>query len=339
MKKIILLTTLFLAFFTGSVFSQDVTTVEAKDTDISDNLDLEAVASVFGEAKDLEDFEKKLNDPELKLTNLDLNKDGEVDYLRVVETSEKDAHVVAIQAVIGKDQYQDVATIDVVKDDEGETQVQVVGNVYMYGSNYIVQPVYVHPPVIFVFFWGPRYHPWRSPFYWGYYPPYYRPWRPYPPYTYRRNVNVHVNVNNTYRNTNVRINKNTANLQKSVSRNDFAKSHPDKSFQKRNSGASNKHSLDKSRVNSRGGSNAKTGSKNAVKKNNVKAKPAKKSGNTSATKVSNKKTTTNAVKTTKKPSSSVKHTSKPAAKKHVSTPARKPASRPTKQPAKRGGRR
>jgi len=44
--------------------AQDVTTVEATDSDISENLDLEAVASVFGEAENLEDFEKKLNDPD-----------------------------------------------------------------------------------------------------------------------------------------------------------------------------------------------------------------------------------------------------------------------------------
>ncbi len=36
--------------------AQDVTTVEATDSDISENLDLEAVASVFGEAENLEDF-------------------------------------------------------------------------------------------------------------------------------------------------------------------------------------------------------------------------------------------------------------------------------------------
>ena len=59
-----LLIVLFIAV--GNLYAQDVTTVEAKDTDISDNLDLEAVASVFGEAKDLEEFEKKLNDSDLK---------------------------------------------------------------------------------------------------------------------------------------------------------------------------------------------------------------------------------------------------------------------------------
>ncbi len=183
-----------------SLNAQDVTTVEATDSDISENLDLEAVASVFGESEDLEDFEKKLNDPDTQISNLDLNKDDEVDYLRVIESSKNETHNVTIQAVIGKDKYQDVATINV---EEGEdTQVEVVGDVSMYGSSYVLYPVYVHPPVIIVWFWGPHYNPWRSPYYWGYYPPYYRPWRPYPTNRYRTNVHVHVNTKNSYSRTN-----------------------------------------------------------------------------------------------------------------------------------------
>lgn len=69
-------------------FAQDVTTITASSDDISDNLDLEAGASIFGESKDLEDFEKRLNDPKTQISNLDLNNDGEVDYLRIMETSE-----------------------------------------------------------------------------------------------------------------------------------------------------------------------------------------------------------------------------------------------------------
>ena len=184
----------------NSLNAQDVTTVEATSSEISENLDLEAVASVFGESSDLEDFEKRLNDPKTQISNLDLNKDEEVDYLRVIESSKSDLRKVSIQAVIGKDKYQDVATINV---EEGEdTQVEVVGDVSMYGSSYVIYPVYVHPPVIVIWFWGPSYNPWRSPYYWGYYPPYYRPWRPYPTRTYRTNVHVHVNTKNSYSRTN-----------------------------------------------------------------------------------------------------------------------------------------
>lgn len=225
--------------FTG-VRAQDVTTVEATDADISENLDLEAVASVFGEAKDLEDFEKRLNDPEAQISNLDLNEDGEVDYLRVVEASKGETHVVTIQAVIEKDKYQDVATIDVEKDSKGETQVQVVGDVYMYGPNYIIEPVYVHPPVIWVWFWGPYYNPWRSPYYYGYYPPYYRPWRPHPPHHYKRNVHVHVNVNNTYRTTTVRRSSTSVQIQNKNRRNDYGKQNPDRSYKNRSETSKNK---------------------------------------------------------------------------------------------------
>ncbi len=232
MKKLLAL--LFISAFTiGVVSSQDITTVEAKSTDISENLDLEAVASIFGEAEDLEDFEKKLNDPELQISNLDLNEDGEVDYIRVTEASKDNTHVVTLQATIGKDLYQDVAIISVEKDDKGETQVQVVGDVYMYGPDYIIQPVYVHPPVIWVWFWGPLYSPWHSPYYWGYYPPYYRPWTPYPPHRYQTNVHIHVNVSNTYSRTTVRTSKTSVNIQNKNRRNDFGSKNPDRSYENR----------------------------------------------------------------------------------------------------------
>ncbi|MEN8137381.1 MAG: hypothetical protein ABFR62_03035 [Bacteroidota bacterium] len=243
LKHIVLALSLLLINSYG--YSQDVTTVEAKNEDISDNLDLKAVASVFGESKDLEDFEKRLNDPEARITNLDLNNDGVVDYLRVMETTKGNTHYIAIQSVIAKDQFQDVASIEVEKDSKGETVVQVVGDVYMYGPNYIYQPVYVHPPVFFTFFWIATYNPWRSPWYWGYHPPYYHPWRPYPVYRYHSNVHVHINVNNVYNVTNVRHSRNSINIQNNVRRNDFGNRHPNNSFQNRNKGKSNYSQLNR----------------------------------------------------------------------------------------------
>lgn len=201
--------------------AQDVTTVKTTDPDISKNLDLEAVASVFGESKDLEDFEKRLNDPKTQLSNLDLNADGEVDYLRVIETSKNKTHLVTIQAVTGKNEYQDVAVIDVDKDSGDQGQVQVVGDVFMYGPNYIITTVYVRPPVIWVWFLGSAYRPWRSPYYWRSYPRYYKPWRPYPVTRYQKNVNVNINVNNTYNKTTVRKNTTAVALQNQSRRNDF----------------------------------------------------------------------------------------------------------------------
>ena len=209
-------------FSLAPIQAQEVTTITATDPEMSKNLDLEAVASVFGESKDLEDFEKRLNDPKTKLSNLDLNADGEVDYLRVMESSKNKTHLVTIQAVTGDNTYQDVAVIDVDKDGNDQVQVQVVGDVFMYGPNYIISPVYVSPPLLWVWFWGPTYRPWRSPYYWRHYPRYYQPWRPYPVSRYQNNVNVNINVNNTYNRTTVRRSTTAVNLQKQSRRDDYA---------------------------------------------------------------------------------------------------------------------
>jgi len=323
----------------GNLYAKDITTVEAKGTDISDNLDIEAVASVFGESKDLEEFEKKLNDPKTQISNLDLNEDGEVDYLKVMETSKGDTHLVTIQAVIGKDQYQDVATIDVEKKGKDETQVQVVGDVYMYGPGYIVEPVYVHPPVVLLFFWGPLYHPWHSPFYWGYYPPYYHPWRPYPRNRYQTNVKVNINVNNSYSYTSVRKSKTSIDLQKKSRRNDFGAKNPDKSFSKRNDGVKNRQELNQNREKPK----ATNSNVNDVKKtttNDVK-KPTGKQVQQDWKPASEKAGTTSKVRDNKVSVPTKKATSKSAPSKSKSNiksnsrGTKQPIGRPTRRPPKR----
>jgi len=238
--------------------AQDVTTVTAVSSDISDNLDLEAVASLFGDAKNLEDFERQLNDPELQISNLDLNDDGFVDYLRVIETSSGETHLVTIQAVIGENMYQDVATIDVERDSDGNTQVRVVGDVYMYGPDYIIVPVYIQRPVIFVWFWGSYYRPWYSPYYYGYYPHYFHHRHPYPVYKYRRNVVVHKNVNNAYRRTIVKRSSAAVTLQNQTRRSDYESKYPKQSFEQRNKGVKNKQELTNKRQSVTGNNSEKT---------------------------------------------------------------------------------
>ena len=219
--------------FINGLFAQDITTVNALNDDISNHLDLEAVASIFGDSKDLEDFEKRLNDPKIQISNLDLNEDAFVDYLRVVEISENNTHIIAIQAVLGEDLFQDIATIEIEKDTKGVTNVQVVGDVYIYGRNYIIEPVYIHRPVVFSLFWRPFYHPYKSVYYWGYYPKHFHFWHPHPIHIYRKKVHVHINVKHTYSHTHVRRSKTAIHLHKKTRRNDFAKKHPNKPYNAR----------------------------------------------------------------------------------------------------------
>src|SRR5512133_1462568 len=96
----ILVLVLFTSFFSTKAQQRVRTTTRATNIDISDNLDLDAVSSIFADSKNLEDFEFRLNDPENRISNLDLNQDGYVDYLRVIETATDNNSLVVIQAVL-----------------------------------------------------------------------------------------------------------------------------------------------------------------------------------------------------------------------------------------------
>lgn len=132
--------------------ADETITVSANSSEIADGLDLKVVAKLFAEAKNLEQFEQMLNTPDSAFCNLDLNGDGEIDYIRVVETGEGNKRLVVLQAILAKDIYQDVASIYVEKDETQNVMVQVVGDEYIYGTNYIIEPVYVYRPVIYDWF-------------------------------------------------------------------------------------------------------------------------------------------------------------------------------------------
>ena len=156
--------------FGWSARADETITVSATNEDISQNLDLRAVASLFGQCANLEEFEQKLNDEDTHVSNLDLNGDGEVDYLRIVESADGNKHLILLQAVLAKDIFQDVASIYVEKDQDNQVIVQVVGDEYIYGVDYIIEPAYLYTPVIYDWFWGPHWVCWYSPWYWGYWP-------------------------------------------------------------------------------------------------------------------------------------------------------------------------
>ena len=220
-----------------------ITTTRAASYDISDNLDLDAVASIFGDSENLEDFEYRLNDPDNRISNLDLNEDGYTDYLRVVENSSDRNSLVVVQAVLDEDIFQDVATIEIEKTNNGNPRVQIVGDSYIYGSNYIIEPVFVQRPVIFSFFWSPRYVAYQSPYYWNSYPGWYSHCRPYSPFRYQRHVDLYVNNYNTYHHTTTRNFQISDDRYNHIRRNDYASKHPDKAFEHRHEGLNNRSDL------------------------------------------------------------------------------------------------
>ncbi|HEU4790372.1 MAG TPA: hypothetical protein VFS71_11850 [Flavobacterium sp.] len=237
------------SFFAFQMSAQNRTTINAMNSEISDNLDLTAVSSIFGESENLNDFERRLNDPKLQISNLDLNNDNRVDYLRVIESVENRTHVVVIQSVIGRDLYQDVATIEIEKDRSNRISIQIVGNAYIYGQNYIYEPEYCYTPQIYASFWASYYRPYYSTWTWNYYPTYYYAWNPYPIYRYRQNVYGCVNYQNTYNYVNYRRCYRAPAIYNSYSCNTYERQYPQYAFARRNSTISNRYELDQRRYN------------------------------------------------------------------------------------------
>ncbi len=229
-----------LMLMSTALWAEETITVSAKSTDISEGLDLKVVAKLFAEAKNLEEFETMLNNPDSAFCNLDLNGDGQVDYLRVIETGEGNKRLIVLQAVLAQDIFQDVASIYVEKDEANNVSVQVVGDEYVYGTNYIIEPVFVYRPLIYDWFWCDAWYAWHSPWYWGYWPGWWyahscwaHDW-----YWHRCYAYHHHHPYCSFRPAH-QPRRGYQEMHRGVSRHEYAVAHPDKSFTRRNSGMTN----------------------------------------------------------------------------------------------------
>ncbi len=254
-----------LLLFSSMLFAQDRTIVNATNSEISDNLDLRAVASIFGDSQNLEDFERRLNDPQLQISNLDLNNDNQVDYLRVIESIQGYTHLIIIQAVLSQDVYQDIATIEIEKNQRRNVQVQIVGNPYFYGANYIYEPVYINQPIFYNYFWVRNYRPYYPRWNWGYYPSYYIAWNPFPIFRYRRHMEASINFNYQYRYSNERRSTVAVNLYNTRRSYGYERENPTRSFEVRHNEVRNRYEFDKVRNDTRDLSAPRT---NDVRNNN-----------------------------------------------------------------------
>ena len=235
-----------LMLMSAALWAEQTVTVSANSSDISEGLDLKVVAKLFAEAKNLEEFETMLNNPDSAFCNLDLNGDGEVDYLRVVETGEGNRRLIVLQAILAKDIYQDVASIYVEKDENEQVTVQVVGDEYVYGTNYIIEPVYVYRPVIYDWFWGTTWVAWNSPWYWGYYPGWWyahacweHDWYWHHCYAF------HHHHHGCSFHHGKQPHHGYHEMHRPVARRDYASAHPQRSFSQRNGGMTNAHEVRK----------------------------------------------------------------------------------------------
>jgi hypothetical protein len=210
--------TLFCLFFLGLFYTAGAQQSGTDSTGLpGDNFSLQGALQMFQKASGPEEFEKLINTENNNVNNLDLNEDGETDYIKVIDKTEGDAHAFILQVPVSEKENQDIAVIELEKTGDTTAIVQIVGDEDIYGEQVIVEPdgggdegdafmlyegdaiakgpnpgfykntriivnVWFWPSVRFVY--GPAYRPWASPWRWRHYPGWWRPWRPMPWHVY-----------------------------------------------------------------------------------------------------------------------------------------------------------
>ncbi|MFP9112808.1 hypothetical protein ACLI1A_02630 [Flavobacterium sp. RHBU_3] len=163
---------------------------------------LEGALAMFKQAKSPAEFEKLINEEGNNVNNLDLNNDGETDYITVTDIKDGDAHAVVLSTYLDNNEKQDIATIGIEKTGTERAILQIEGDEDLYADGSIIEPqdikttvkggkgpdmgvTDVHAIVVNVWIWPvvqfiyePAYVVYVSPWHWRAYPVWYRPWRP-----------------------------------------------------------------------------------------------------------------------------------------------------------------
>ena len=199
---------LILSAITGLLFTTMTVKAQTDSTGMpGDNFSLQGALEMFKQASSPEDFEKLINTQNNNVNNLDLNGDGEIDYVKVVDKSGGNAHAFVLQVAVSETEDQDIAVIELEKTGDTTAILQIIGDEDIYGEQVIVEasdegdeinnaeggnspggPSANFEPfriVVNVFFWPsvrfvyrPAYTPWASPWRWHRYPTWWKPWRP-----------------------------------------------------------------------------------------------------------------------------------------------------------------
>lgn len=177
----------FLIFSISSLYSQDYYTEAISPVSShGEDLDLTAVLEIFKDSRNLQEFEGRLNENN-GVNNLDLNYDGHIDYIRVLEQAKGNYRVIILQAILNENESQDVAVLNIERRSRREIYIQCEGNADIYGTNYYVTPpryrtnytyIHVHSWPIWSNIYAPTYRVYHSPWRWSYYPSYWKYRRP-----------------------------------------------------------------------------------------------------------------------------------------------------------------
>ncbi len=158
----------------------------------ADGLNLQGFGDFLKSHPTPQALEEAINRPG-SINNLDLDQDGNTDYIRVTEAGQGTARLFSLTAVLSGGQEQEVATINFEQLSPQVVNVQIQGNPQIYGPNVFYHSQYsVGDLLLFSYLYSPLWRPYVSPWHYGYYPGFYSVYRPVPFTTYRTQTRTYV---------------------------------------------------------------------------------------------------------------------------------------------------
>lgn len=174
----------------------------------SDGLDLKAVGALLKKAQTAEEFEKLLNSPQEGVNNLDLDQDGKVDYIKVTEYGDEKVKGFSLTTQPAAGEAQELATIEVEKVDDKQANMQIKGNEQIYGNNHYYHSHFGLTDFLIMSYLFRPHSFYASPWGYGSYPGYYRPYSTVPSSNYNQRTRNYTSGTNFQSSRSSNINSN-----------------------------------------------------------------------------------------------------------------------------------
>jgi hypothetical protein len=212
----------------------------------SEGLDLKAVGELLKKAETAEELEQLLNSPAQGVNNLDLDADGNVDYISVTEYGNDNVKGFSLTTQPKEGETQEIATIEVEKTSDKQAQMEIRGNEQIYGRNHYYHSSFGLTDFLIMSYLFSPHRFYSSPWGYGSYPGYYSPYNTMSTNNYRNRTNRYT-TGSGFRSSN------SSTINSNVKSPNAGKTAPSVRAPLRNPTSSQKSFQARSRTNSRSG--------------------------------------------------------------------------------------
>lgn len=183
----------------GVVNNPSNVVVTSQATNLGDNLNLQALGELVKNCKSAQEIEQKLN-ASGSINNLDLDGDGNVDYIKVTEYGSGANRGFSFTTEMANGEKQEIATIEIQKG-ASNVAMNIQGNTSLYGQQNYYQSQFTLSDLMIMNYLFAYHSPYYSPYRYGYYPSYYHSYRSIPVTSYRSNVSTTIKTTKIVRTT------------------------------------------------------------------------------------------------------------------------------------------